>query len=168
MYKRCNMPECVILITTAKTSTRIRCDYCKSKARLSNTPHQLFSTDNLSTVKELKLIKQCFLPVSHWFSTKRSQYQNWKANNYSIMAEIELGLPVLESSTRSQNFILSLTLNNISQTGLKRFNPRLTLLGTQSHNHYPFSTNNGENHLPETMQMSSKANPITHSSIDPQ
>ena len=41
---------------------------------------------------------------SHSFSTQSSQYQNWKANEYSILTVNELGLPVLESSTRTSKF----------------------------------------------------------------
>ena len=49
--------------------------------------------------------KQCFLLPPHRFSTKNSQYQNRKANKYSILTVIELGLPVSESPTSSQNFM---------------------------------------------------------------
>ena len=41
---------------------------------------------------------------SHRFSTHTSQYQNWKANKYSILTVIELGLQVLNSSTRISKF----------------------------------------------------------------
>ena len=74
------------------------------------TPPPL-STDDSSTAKKQKLPKQCFLLPPHWFSTQSSQYQYWKVSNYSILAVIELGLPVLESLTESQNFMPPLILN---------------------------------------------------------
>ena len=38
------------------------------------------------------------------FSTQKWQYQNWKANEYSVLTVIELGPPVPESSTRISKF----------------------------------------------------------------
>ena len=43
------------------------------------------------------------LPL-HQFSTQSSQYQNWNANNYSILTVNELGPPVLKSSAIVSKF----------------------------------------------------------------
>ena len=51
------------------------------------------------------------LPFPQWFLTQSSQYQNWKANKFSILTLIELMLPVSVSSTGSQNFMPPLILN---------------------------------------------------------
>ena len=37
-------------------------------------------------------------------SSQSSQYQNWKANKYSVLTVIELGLPVSETSPRISKF----------------------------------------------------------------
>ena len=78
-------------------------------ARLTASSHRPSSTEDSSTAKEQKLTKQCFLP--HRFSTQSSQYQYWKARKYSILTVIELGPPVSESSTGSQQFMPPLILN---------------------------------------------------------
>ena len=44
------------------------------------------------------------LSPSYLFFTQSSQYQNWKANKYSILTINELGPPVLESLTRISKF----------------------------------------------------------------
>ena len=44
-------------------------------------------------------------------STQSSQYQHWKANKYSILTVIELGLSVSQSSTGSHHFMPPLILN---------------------------------------------------------
>ena len=72
-------------------------------------PHRPSSTEDSSTAKEQKLTKQCFL--QHRFSMQSSQYQYWKARKYSILTVIELGPPVSESSTGSQQFMPPLILN---------------------------------------------------------
>ena len=43
-------------------------------------------------------------PPPHRFSTESSQYQNWKANKYSILTVNELEPSVLESSARISKF----------------------------------------------------------------
>ena len=55
------------------------------------------------------LTKQCFRP--HRFSTQSWQYQYWKARKYFSLTVIELGPPVLESSTWSQQFMPPLIMN---------------------------------------------------------
>ena len=70
-------------------------------------PHHHSSTDDASTTKEQKLTKQCSLLPPHRFLLQSSQCQYWKANTYSIITGIEIGPPVSESSTGSQNFIPS-------------------------------------------------------------
>ena len=55
--------------------------------------------------------KQCFLPPPHRFSTQNSQYHHWKASKYSILMVTELGSPVSESPTESQNLMRPVILN---------------------------------------------------------
>ena len=55
--------------------------------------------------------KAMFSASSHPFSTKNSQHQYYKANKYSSLTVIELGSPVPETSTGSENFMSSLTLD---------------------------------------------------------
>ena len=62
----------------------------------------------LKHLQRIKLTKQWFLPLPHRFSIQTSQHQNWKANKCSNLMITELGLPVLESSNMSQNFMLPL------------------------------------------------------------
>ena len=44
------------------------------------------------------------MPPPHWFFTKSSQYQNWKANKYSNLTVIEVGPPVSETPTGISKF----------------------------------------------------------------
>ena len=55
-------------------------------------------------IKKNKIMLSAPSLPPHWFSTQSSQYQNWKANEYSIFTVNELGPPVLESSVRISNF----------------------------------------------------------------
>ena len=78
-----------------------------------------------------KITKQCFLPPPHWFSTQSSQYQNLKANKWFILTVIELGPPVLESSTGSQNFRPPLIFNTNGNRALPthRIQSGIVLIG---------------------------------------
>ena len=59
-------------------------------------------TDNQSALKKQRLRESCLLLNAHWFFTHTLQYQDSKSGKYSIL--IELGPPVLESSTRISYF----------------------------------------------------------------
>ena len=75
-------------------------------------------------------------------STKSSQYQNWKANKYSILTVIELGPPVSESSTRISKFYTPFDSEHwFNKTGIENllpigFNLGSSSLWTRGHNHF--------------------------------
>ena len=79
---------------------------------------------------------------SHSFSTQSSQYQNSKANKYSILTVNELGLPVLESSTRISKFYAPTdSEHKFNKTEIENwlpigYNLGSSWLGTRSHNRY--------------------------------
>ena len=89
-----------------KRPTGKRYDFSWPLIRLSIPLCYPSSTENSSTTKERKLTKLfAFCLPRHVFCIQSSQYQYWKASKYSIQALIELGLPVLESSTQSQHIM---------------------------------------------------------------
>ena len=105
-------------------------------------PH---SKRRLKQRKEQKLTKQCFLSSRsppHRFSTQSSQYQNWKANKYSILTVNELGPPVLESSARISKFYAPTdSEHKFNKTEIENwlpigYNLGSSWLGTRSHNRY--------------------------------
>ena len=76
------------------------------------------------------------------FLTQSSQYQNWKANQYSILIVTELGSPLLESSasilkfyapTDSEHKLNKTEFENWLPIGYHLGSP---WLGTRSHNRY--------------------------------
>ena len=75
-------------------------------------------------------------------STKSSQYQNWKANKYSILTVTELGPPVSESSTRISKFYTPFDSEHwFNKTGIENllpigFNLGSSWLWTRGHNHF--------------------------------
>ena len=152
--------------------------------RLSAPPYHPSSTDDQNTAKEQKLIKQCLLPPPHRLSTQSSQYQNWKANKCSILTLIELGPPVLESSTGSQNFMPSTDSEpKFYKTRIENWLPiriqsRIILIGNPQsllerifkvlYNHpWSFGITLETFHFPRTVQVLSNTTPITQSSINP-
>ena len=102
---RYNMPECVMLLLRLKS--RLEKDEPSTFYKATTPP----PTNNKSTTKERKLTKLYFLPPPHRFSTQSLQYQNWKANKYSILTVIEPEPPVSESSSRILKFMSPLILN---------------------------------------------------------
>ena len=85
------MSECVMLIAWAKipVGKKIRLQLVLNKTFCPTTPYP-------PTIA---------VPPLRRFSTQSSQYQNRKANKYSILKVIELGPPVSKSSIGSQNFM---------------------------------------------------------------
>ena len=137
---RYNMSEYVMLIASAKIPAGKRSYSSWPLIRLSVPPHHPSSTYNESFAKEQKLIKQFFLPPPHRFSTESLQYQNSNANKYSILTIIELGPPMLQSSTGSQNFMYPIdSEHKLRKMGIENwlgFNLGSSWLGTRSHHHY--------------------------------
>ena len=85
----------------------------------------------------------CFPPPPpHRFSTQSSQYQNWKANKYSILTVNELGPLVLESTARISKFYAPINSEHkFNKTEIENwlplgYNLRSSWLGIYSHNRY--------------------------------
>ena len=82
------------------------------------------------------------LPPPRQFSTQSSQYQNWKANKYSILTVNELGPPVLESLARiSKFYVLTDSEHKCNKTEIEnwipiRYNLGSSWLGTHRDNRY--------------------------------
>ena len=96
----------------------------------------------LKHYQRTKINKPMFLPPPHRFSKQISQYQDWRANKYSILTVIELGLPVSESSTRISKFDVATDSEyKFNKTKIENWLPiGFTLgsswLGTGSRNYY--------------------------------
>ena len=75
--------------------------------------HRRLKQRQITKINKTMLSSPIPIPPSapHRFSTQSLQYQNGKANKYSILTVNKLGRPVLESSTRISNFMLPLILN---------------------------------------------------------
>ena len=65
-------------------------------------PTPTLLSDNQCALKKQRLKESCLLLYPHWFFTYTLQYQDSKSGKYSIL--IELGPPVLKSSTRISYF----------------------------------------------------------------
>ena len=107
--------------------------------------HNLSPTDDSSNAKGQKLTKWCFLPLSvppNRFSTQILQYQNWKANHYSILTINELGTPVLESTAKIADFFDPTdSEHKFNKTEIENWltigcNLGSSWLGTRSNNRY--------------------------------
>ena len=89
---------------------------------LSAQPHYPSPTDNQSSLKKQRLRKLCLLLFLHRFFAQTLQYQNSKSDKYSIL--IELGPPVLESSTRISYFYSPTdSENKFHKTGIENCLP---------------------------------------------
>ena len=73
-----------------------------SKLRREKWLAEIFRED--VTEKKLEKTRIKIMLSSFLSSVFTHKYQIWKANTYSILTVIELGLPVLESSTRISKF----------------------------------------------------------------
>ena len=106
---------------------------------------QSLSHQQLKQCQRTKIKKTIFLPPSslpHWFSTQSSEYQNWKADKYSTLAENELGPMILECSTMISKFYapndskLKFYKTKTKNWLLIGYNLGSSSLGTCSHNRY--------------------------------
>ena len=103
--------------------------------------HRQFKQRQRTKIKKIMLSAHPHCD-SHRFSTQSSQYQNWKANKYSILTVNELGPPVLEPSTRILKFYaLTDSEHKFNKTEIENWLPIGENLGslwlrTRSHNHH--------------------------------